>query len=834
MNDEHDFEEERDEEREEAYGDEQEERHDKEPAEQSAHGTISADLIRGHINTIILRTLDERDKYGYEIINEIEEKSHGQYTLKQPTLYSALKRLESQGYIKAYWKTDEVTSGGRRKYFTLTELGREFSEKNQSEWEYSRTVIDSLISDRSFDFSRPAPTSVDFNILKKSVTRVYTGAGRDAATDYEDQIDENVCDDDYAKNDYTSEYSAIANSQLSEEYSGHAVRDVFVERPERMEVTDGQDASEDHNDVPLPEQYIQQQETAATENTTEEINPQPEESATQQSDADQDKQPATYVFGQPLRNDNGDAPPLIINQEGSHPIYYFGQQLNDDANPKAQPDAAQQNQPVTPAQPSETQQPSDSYTEHDPQDIRQQEQPIPPVQPIAPEPAAPYPARPIAPVQPIMPEPVTNYQEPPAQPIAPEPVAPYPARPMTPVQPIMPEPANNYQEQTVPPIMQEHTPSYPAQPMAPVQPNTAEQPAAYPTPPFTPEAPFYPQPISPAPQQAPAQERYINPDDMPYSPFGGSQDFRMPYLRTDNTTTEQQPNRELFATQPIPEQPADTRTDEEKRITHENFVKLMNEPMTDKNIAPNADEIDAQKLIYTNRPETERDYKKLVGNMFDNTIKRGGSMRKQQGDVAEEQPEQPQNIPAEQFISTPVTPEAPKQPRISTSLATETVIEKAKLDGLKVNIAANGGTHTKSARGTTFNKGKALFISSGIVAVMMLIEFGLCMLLMDRLRVGAMYPVTILLIAVAQLAVFGVLYATGYGKGSVRPATHGYILVCAVLTIIAIIIVCLVSFLLDVNMQSLRDIAVKLVIPAGTSLFITVFGVCYYFMSRTK
>ena len=155
MNDEHDFEEERDKEREEAYGDEQEERHDKEPAEQSAHGTISADLIRGHINTIILRTLDERDKYGYEIINEIEEKSHGQYTLKQPTLYSALKRLESQGYIKAYWKTDEVTSGGRRKYFTLTELGREFSEKNQSEWEYSRTVIDSLISDRSFDFSRP-------------------------------------------------------------------------------------------------------------------------------------------------------------------------------------------------------------------------------------------------------------------------------------------------------------------------------------------------------------------------------------------------------------------------------------------------------------------------------------------------------------------------------------------------------------------------------------------------------------------------------------------------------------------------------------------------------
>ncbi len=105
-------------------------------------------------------------------MNDIEQKSHGQYSLKQPTLYSALKRLETQGYIKAYWKTDEVSSGGRRKYFTLTESGKEITEKNLAEWEYSRTIIDSLISDRSFDFSQPAPTPVDFTILRNSVSRV--------------------------------------------------------------------------------------------------------------------------------------------------------------------------------------------------------------------------------------------------------------------------------------------------------------------------------------------------------------------------------------------------------------------------------------------------------------------------------------------------------------------------------------------------------------------------------------------------------------------------------------------------------------------------------------
>ena len=134
--------------------------------------SISADLIRGHINTIILRSLYEEDKYGYEIINEINEKSHGQYTLKQPTLYSALKRLENQGYIQAYWKNDEVSAGGRRKYFRLTERGREITERNQAEWEYSRTVIDNLISDKNFDFSRPAPTPVDFKILKQATSRV--------------------------------------------------------------------------------------------------------------------------------------------------------------------------------------------------------------------------------------------------------------------------------------------------------------------------------------------------------------------------------------------------------------------------------------------------------------------------------------------------------------------------------------------------------------------------------------------------------------------------------------------------------------------------------------
>ena len=149
------------------------------------HGTISSDLIRGHINTIILRSLYDGDKYGYAILEEIARKSHNQYQLKQPSLYSALKRLEKEGYITSYW--GGTAGGGRRKYFSLTDQGKEVAERNLMEWEYSRTVIDSLISDKDFDFSSPAPSAVDMRVLKQSTSRVPTTG---EAYDEDEQMDE--------------------------------------------------------------------------------------------------------------------------------------------------------------------------------------------------------------------------------------------------------------------------------------------------------------------------------------------------------------------------------------------------------------------------------------------------------------------------------------------------------------------------------------------------------------------------------------------------------------------------------------------------------------------
>lgn len=71
---------------------------------------------------IILYQLVDSDKYGYEIIKQIESVSNGSITIKQPSLYSILKKLEQGKFISSYWQDSEI--GGKRHYYKLTDNGR--------------------------------------------------------------------------------------------------------------------------------------------------------------------------------------------------------------------------------------------------------------------------------------------------------------------------------------------------------------------------------------------------------------------------------------------------------------------------------------------------------------------------------------------------------------------------------------------------------------------------------------------------------------------------------------------------------------------------------------
>jgi len=104
---------------------------------------LTADLLRGHTDTIILKLLSDGDKYGYEITKLVFENSDQRYELKEATMYSSLKRLENDGHITSYW--GDETQGGRRKYYRITTSGRQLYEQNKHNWHYAKQILDELL-----------------------------------------------------------------------------------------------------------------------------------------------------------------------------------------------------------------------------------------------------------------------------------------------------------------------------------------------------------------------------------------------------------------------------------------------------------------------------------------------------------------------------------------------------------------------------------------------------------------------------------------------------------------------------------------------------------------
>ena len=105
--------------------------------------SIASDLIRGHTDTIILARLTDSDNYGYEINKSIQQLTDGMYELKEATLYTAFRRLEQSGCISSYWG-DEQT-GARRRYYTITDNGRDTYKALIKDWKAAKIMIDKLI-----------------------------------------------------------------------------------------------------------------------------------------------------------------------------------------------------------------------------------------------------------------------------------------------------------------------------------------------------------------------------------------------------------------------------------------------------------------------------------------------------------------------------------------------------------------------------------------------------------------------------------------------------------------------------------------------------------------
>ncbi|MCK8605810.1 PadR family transcriptional regulator [Leuconostoc citreum] len=105
---------------------------------------ISKDLIRGHIDTIILNILNQSDSYGYQVGKSVRILSQNQYDLNEATLYTAFRRLEKSGDITSYW--GDETQGARRKYYKITPAGQAHLTHAITEWAFAKNVISQLIT----------------------------------------------------------------------------------------------------------------------------------------------------------------------------------------------------------------------------------------------------------------------------------------------------------------------------------------------------------------------------------------------------------------------------------------------------------------------------------------------------------------------------------------------------------------------------------------------------------------------------------------------------------------------------------------------------------------
>jgi len=94
---------------------------------------IERELLKGVLPLAVLKLLNRRAMYGYELVTQLTRRSNGVLDLAQSTVYPLLYNLEAQGLVEAEWR--ETDSGRQRKYYSLTRDGKKRLERDLTQWE---------------------------------------------------------------------------------------------------------------------------------------------------------------------------------------------------------------------------------------------------------------------------------------------------------------------------------------------------------------------------------------------------------------------------------------------------------------------------------------------------------------------------------------------------------------------------------------------------------------------------------------------------------------------------------------------------------------------------
>lgn len=107
---------------------------------------INKELLKGSTVGLVLKMLDQKDMYGYEIIKEMQQKSGGVFEFKEGTLYPILHSLETDELVIAYW---EVKESRNRKYYRITPKGQKQLSEKKREWNLFRNAVDGVLGEGS-------------------------------------------------------------------------------------------------------------------------------------------------------------------------------------------------------------------------------------------------------------------------------------------------------------------------------------------------------------------------------------------------------------------------------------------------------------------------------------------------------------------------------------------------------------------------------------------------------------------------------------------------------------------------------------------------------------
>lgn len=104
--------------------------------------SINKSMVQGNMSMLVLRLLEEKDMYGYEITDTLKKRSNNVFELKAGSLYPLLHTLEDSGYVTAY---EDDSTGKMRKYYKITSSGKHQLKTKKAEWtEFSQAILNVL------------------------------------------------------------------------------------------------------------------------------------------------------------------------------------------------------------------------------------------------------------------------------------------------------------------------------------------------------------------------------------------------------------------------------------------------------------------------------------------------------------------------------------------------------------------------------------------------------------------------------------------------------------------------------------------------------------------